>query len=140
MGLDMYLNKMPKYKNATPRYRIDENIGYWRKANQIHNWMVNNVQAGIDDCGTYEVTKKNIEKLLNICRSIKQLSDLEDGKIVVNQDIAAALLPTICGFFFGSTDYDEYYMEDINYTIELLEKVLGETDFEKEMIVYCSSW
>ena len=197
----MYLNRMPKYKNATPKdvvavdnfldyiksqmagnhctfnewcgmeltdvnlefvefysnhyaakygswdiekkypwYRVGENVGYWRKANQIHNWMVNNIQAGIDDCGTYEVTKENIKKLLNICRNIKALSILEDGKIIINQDIAETLLPTTHGFFFGGTDYDEYYMQDIEDTIKILEKVLAETDFEKEMIAYCSSW
>ena len=25
----------------------------WRKANAIHNWFVQNVQKGVDDCGVY---------------------------------------------------------------------------------------
>ena len=221
MGLDMYLTKMPRYKNATPKdvvivenfldyirnqlegnhctfhewchtklsevnlefvefyskyytgkyspwdtekkypwYRIDEQVGYWRKANQIHNWIVNNVQDGVDDCGTYEVTKDKLEELLEVCEYVKKIAILEDGKVtngatlengkwvdnyvdgkvIVNQGVIKALLPTTSGFFFGHTDYDDYYMEDVDNTIEILEKVLSETDFEKEMISYHSSW
>ena len=29
---------------------IDEEVGYWRKANAIHKWFVDNVQDGNDDC------------------------------------------------------------------------------------------
>jgi len=33
---------------------IEENVGYWRKANHIHAWFVENVQNGVDDCkGNY---------------------------------------------------------------------------------------
>jgi hypothetical protein len=28
-------------------------VGYWRKANQIHNWIVKNVQDDVDNCGEY---------------------------------------------------------------------------------------
>jgi hypothetical protein len=36
--------------------------------------------------------------------------------------VAKELLPTQAGFFFGSTDYDEYYYEDLVYTRDLLDK------------------
>ena len=44
------------------------------------------------------------------------------------------------GFFFGGTEYDEYYFEDIKDTIEIIKNVLETTDFDKEMIYYVSSW
>ena len=50
------------------------------------------------------------------------------------------LLPTTSGFFFGGTDYDEYYVNDIKETIDIVTKVLETTDFEKEMVYYVSSW
>ena len=105
-------------------------IGYWRKANHIHNWFVENVQGGVDDCRYYEVTKEQLEDLLETCRIVKNAT----------QAIAKKLLPTAEGFFFGDTDYDEWYFKDIETTIAIIKKVLAETDFDHEIVVYTSSW
>lgn len=61
----MYLNKK-KYISSSNRGNLDisgveginpekvkeitEEVGYWRKANAIHGWFVDNVQKGNDDC------------------------------------------------------------------------------------------
>lgn len=139
---------------------IFEDIAYWRKANQIHYWFVKNVQGGEDDCGKYEVTKGQLEKLLNICRVVKENSRMikgkikngqvfrngewkdiyEEGEYMEDSTIAKCLLPTVDGFFFGGTDYNEWYMRDIEYTITAIEKVLKETDFENEIVVYHANW
>ena len=108
---------------------IIEMIADWRKANHIHKWFVDNVQNGKDDCGYYEVTKEQLEELLEVCKTVT------DDLIM-----AKKLLPTTSGFFFGSTDYDEWYFDDVKYTLETIENVLNTTDFENEMIMYCSSW
>ena len=113
---------------------IQTEIAYWRKANQIHNWFVENIQKGIDDCGYYQVTKEDLKTLLSICREVKQA--FEEGNI----ERCSELLPTRKGFFFGQYDYDDYYKEDIEATIEQLEKVLKETDFSKNYVAYTSSW
>ena len=69
---------------------------------------------------------------------------IEDGKLMTNSHIAENLLPSASGFFFGSTDYDQYYMNDIDNTIEILEGLLKESDPNKEYfsesIYYSSSW
>ena len=139
---------------------IFKEVGCWRKANAIHKWFVDNVQYGNDDCGTYEVSKEQLEELLSVCNIIKEKCVLQEGTItngyryengnkipmfemgeyIVNPEVADKLLPTQDGFFFGSTDYDQWYMEDIKDTIEILTKVLKETDFETQMIAYSSSW
>ena len=139
---------------------IFEEVGYWRKANAVHNWFVEYVQDGVDDCGTYEVSKEQLESLLHICKLIKDKCSLkkgkvkngeryengqwtpiyEDGEYIENPAIAEEYLPTASGFFFGSTEYDQWYMQDIEHTIEVLTKVLAETDFETQMIAYSSSW
>lgn len=108
---------------------LSEEVGYWRKANMIHKWFVDNVQNGVDDCGIYTVSKGQLEELLEICRGIQNYT--EDPE---------TLLPTQPGFFFGSTEYDEWYYEDIKDTIDILEKVLAETDFDNYRITYQSSW
>lgn len=143
-----------------PHLSLWDGVGYWRKANQIHNWFVENVHGGIDDCGTYEVTEAQLVNLLNTCKEVKANSKLvngkvqngeratangwepimEDGQYIEDPTVAEELLPTTSGFFFGSEGYDQWYMADIDYTIETLTKVLEETDFETEMVTYSASW
>ena len=52
----------------------------------------------------------------------------------------AELLPTAEGFFFGRNEYDQYYLEDIKETIDIINNILDDTDFEEYTIAYCSSW
>ena len=129
MGLDMYLTRTKKpfevYQKET------ENIGYWRKSNQIHSWFVENVQNGVDECQTAEVGKEHLEKLLAICQTILKAK---------SETLAKSLLPPTGGFFFGSTSVDDWYYEDITNTIEILTKVLDSTDFDTQQIWYHSSW
>lgn len=141
--------------------RIMEQVGYWRKANQIHNWFVDNIQDGVDDCDYHrEVTEEDLKELLALCEKIKEIAVMEsapvvsgysykDGKKVpmyeegtqiINADEIEELLPTQSGFFFGGTGYDSYYMDDIEETIDIIAKVLATTDFDTEMVYYVSSW
>lgn len=117
MGLDMFLFKVQR-----------ERVGYWRKANAIHRWFVENVQKGDDDCRAYDVDREQLEALLKLCTNIR------DGKADPEE-----ALPTQGGFFFGDTDYGEGYMTDIDDTIELLERVLAEND-EDALFQYTSWW
>lgn len=140
---------------------IMEEVGYWRKANQIHNFFVENVQDGEDDCSYHnECTKEILEDLLDKCYKVltgsimmigqvkngQQYVDgewvdcMKPGKVIINPEVAEELLPSCRGFFFGSTEYDEYYMQDIEDTIKIIKNVLATTDFETQMLAYCSSW
>lgn len=142
-------------------YTIRENVGYWRKANQIHNWFVENIQDGVDDCNYHrEVTENDLLELLYVCQTVlnncelvhgqvcngytyedgERIPIMEPGRYVKDTSVAKELLPTASGFFFGSYDYDEWYVEDIKNTIDIITKVLETTDFETQMIYYCSSW
>jgi len=107
---------------------IIERIGYWRKANAIHNWFVENVQKGKDDCGKYYVELDQLKSLLKLCQKVKKTHYL-----------ASKLLPVKTGFFFGSQDYNEYYFEDIDNTISILKSAIKEKN-EFSNIYYQSSW
>jgi hypothetical protein len=69
--------------------------------------------------------------LLNVCE-----------KVLDNPDLAEELLPTSSGFFFGSTDYDEYYEQELRETVILLTKLLSDTRLNSGNVdfVYTSSW
>ena len=110
-------------------------VGYWRKANAIHKWFVDNCADGVDDCRPVECEVEQLESLLESCKLVKRVPDM-----------AARVLPTQSGFFFGSTEYDEYYFDDIDDTIKILENVI---EFIKNAIankdyrwsvVYEASW
>ena len=76
--------------------------------------------------------KEDLEKLLNLCKQI--IEDPSKGE---------ELLPTRSGFFFGGTEYDEYYMNSIEHTINILEEVLSEVNERGYLhgeIYYSSSW
>lgn len=118
MGLDMYL------------FKEQNEIGYWRKANAIHNWFVQNVQNGIDECQKSKVT---VEQLKNFLATVETaIEAYSNGDFVILESI----LPTTSGFFFGSTNYDEYYLEDLKQTKEILENAI---DIGGEFF-YQSSW
>jgi len=104
---------------------IVESVAYWRKANQIHKWFVDNVQEGENDCKEYYVNKTQLQELIDLCQK------------VINKEISPKEgLPTGEGFFFGSTEYDEYYYSNLKDTIEQLTPLMEETgDF-----YYTSSW
>ena len=104
-------------------------VAYWRKANQIHNWFVQNVQEGEDDCGNYDVDRDKLTALLNLCKDV-----------LANRGKAKELLPTQSGFFFGGTEYDEYYWQDIENTIAQLETVINNPALEDCDLYYHSSW
>jgi hypothetical protein len=156
MGLDMYLSKKTYVKQwehqgddsfkveVTKKGEpvshikperisyIEEEIGYWRKSNQIHNWFVQNVQNGTDDCGSYFVGKEQLEELLELCK-----------QVLANHKLAEELLPAQGGFFFGSTDYDEYYYDDLTHTVQIIESLLSEQNergYINGDIYYQSSW
>lgn len=121
---------VPHIKPERITYIIEE-VGYWRKANAIHKWFVNNVQSGEDDCKEHHVKESQLVELLNLCKQIKK-----------NRDLANELLPTQGGFFFGSTNYDDWYFSDIDSTIKIIESVLSEKDgdYHSSDFYYRSSW
>jgi len=191
MGLDMYLKRKIYVKNwgfepenhveitvirkstgkPDPRIHtdkivyIEEEAGYWRKANAIHRWFVEHVQEGQDDCQTSYVSQENLQELLDTCILVRNGSKLksgtvnngysftpqgdeipiqENGKVIEDPSVAEDLLPTESGFFFGSTDYDEYYYEDIEDTIEILQDILTNDVDDKGNLIgeyyYRASW
>jgi len=150
----------PGYRcEGSPSATVSVGCAYWRKANQIHAWFVNNVQGGEDDCKTYHVEREELEKLRDLCREVIEGSKLvagavttgqtlkagvwtnetTPGKVVANPDFAAERLPTQSGCFFGGTDYDEYYVEDLKDTVRQIDDALGNFG-EGWEFEYSSSW
>ena len=161
MGLDMYLELRKSNSKYESRYSkdihfdypqaikqfeapiFDRNfksmtitesyqIGYWRKANAIHKWFVDNCGNGEDRCQEMYLRLSDITKLLEECE-----------KVLKDHTIAEEELPTTKGFFFGSLEYDDWYFEDIQYTYDLMKQVkefLQDPENIDWEVVYKASW
>lgn len=152
MGLDMYLEirreeyvshytKSRTLKREYPKFLQDNfpnlppiqsvcrktyfEVGYWRKANAIHNWFVENCGGGEDTCQQMEVSLEKLEELLDVCK-----------KVSADHKLAPVYLPTQDGFFFGSTTYDDWYFDKIEDTIKIIEPVI---EFLKNINDKCKS-
>lgn len=222
MGLDMNIYKK---KLVSDNWKVAREKGekvkrifeetdmlYLRKANQIHNYIVENFADGVDECQDIDLEIKDIKKLCEICEKILKRSRLETGflkggwgckgwpggevlqivrkvkeletgkcffepvekkparelkagelvlcsagksadeitkikeaegdyvsvdfteciigKEIANPELAQELLPTQQGFFFGSTDYDEWYLADLREYVKQAKEIIK--DYERE--------
>ena len=162
---DLTQEEKDAYKAEEPEYDEEmygEELMYWRKANQIHNWFVQNCQNGVDDCGRYIVTlnqlKELCEKILTMTEIKEELRPtypngwftdpvyvMKDVRLLTDEGLkfASEHLPSRSGFFFGNTDYDEYYVHEVNYTANELAEVIHqiEEEYNEDYIIeYTSSW
>jgi hypothetical protein len=163
MGLDMYLSrsvhvanyphdedgtKMAKaimdalgitdqvrYGNGSLNIELPQ--GYWRKANAIHKWFVDNVQGGEDNCESHYVGNEKLQELQAACEEVLAARNTLEAK-----QKAESILPPESGFCFGPTDIDEYYYDDLERTIEICKHALDPQNAvgKYDGFEYHSSW
>ena len=114
--------------------------GYWRKANGIHNWFVQNVQDGRDECQEAYLSKQDLLDLRQACEQVLAVSHRDEE--VIEATAIDAGLATKAGFFFGTTEYDDWYFEDLRYTVKLIYRLetCGALDDPWVDIYYQASW
>lgn len=116
-------------------YEVSCQVAYWRKANAIHKWIVDNCADGRDECQEIYMPIDKLIELKKIC-----------GNVLEHRSLAKDLLPTCEGFFFGGQEYDEWYYRDVKYTYDILTKLiefLTEHSNDKNYrygVVYEASW
>lgn len=157
MGLDMYLyrreylgggdiywngdipNRKELYNQIISSYGItpadscgiyiDLPVGYWRKANSIHKWFCS-LDGGRDECQDIYVTLDKLLELKYLCE-----------QVVLQPANGPDILPTQGGFFFGSLGYDDYYLEDMTRTIQMIDTIVAENkDKDWTTFIYRASW
>jgi len=151
MGLDMYLTAKKYLSDYTPAEKdVKDQISeinhpifktgmevkeisfeamYWRKANAIHKWFVDKCQDGVDECQETYVDVARLKELVDTCKIV-----------LADKSKANTLLPPQSGFFFGSTDIDEYYLDDLQNTVDRLGDLLDMPNVEQFSFYYQSSW
>lgn len=135
---------------------VDLTVGYLRKANAIHGWLVDNIQGGKDECQESYFDTEHITELRDLCRRI--LATVDKGEPVtvkalyghgsweeypdlkLDEELAASLLGTREGFFFGSYGYDEGYVYDLETAEKFLTNMLEHPALKGLDFYYRASW
>ena len=138
------VGRIDNVKKTADGYIVRTEAGYWRKANQIHNWFVENCQDGVDECQRNVVSKERIKELYELVSSFGTIPKYNEKREFIPTPAQVSLakdqLPTTSGFFFGGTDYDQYYFLDIKDTREILKRVMKSTTINNWELSYISSW
>ena len=120
-----------KFKNVAYIYCRK---GYWRKANAIHQFILDRCRGDLDieDCNGRDLYVSDVclEELRDICEDLLELK----GKAF--RERAAQLLPTSAGFFWGSYEYDKWYRQDVKYTLKLIKSL----DLAHCQYIYNADW
>jgi hypothetical protein len=125
------LSDLKEFVTNDAGIRMEIPLGYWRKANAIHAWFVNQCGGGVDECQRIPVPREKIEELKKICEEILAKKDN------IKEEEVERLLPPQSGFFFGNTEINEYYFEDLEQTVNILDRAL-KSPYEE--FVYRASW
>ena len=82
-----------------------------------------------ENCSNIEIDKYQVEDLIEACK-----------EVLANHDKASFLLPTQAGFFFGSTDYDDWYFDDVESVKTTFESILEDFDQEEDILTMHCWW
>jgi hypothetical protein len=114
-----------------------EEVAYFRKVNFLHLWVETNLFDGqSSNCDDIPLSLEAMAGLMKTCYRV-----LDNPS-----SIGPELLPTTAGFFFGGTEYDEWYAQDVQDVLTALVKILAEEAVRHEagerpgQYVYWSWW
>ena len=122
---------------------VEEEVAYWRKANAIHGWFLRHVYNEEPHTNRIEVKPYQLVRLLEICKTVIEKAELKPGRIFSgylwkngentptfmnglvcnNMSELKRLLPREDGPFFGPQSYDEYYVQEVKDTIDMLKSI-----------------
>lgn len=125
----------------SPSIVVNVNIAYWRKANAIHNWFIDNVAGGEDDCEPFYVSREELQELhQTLLKVIALKGNTTESVDPTVEETIEELLPTQSGFFFGGADYDDWYWENVEWTEKRLATILDDPAFADFEFQYRASW
>ena len=99
-------------------------VAYFRKVNFLIPFF-----GYEENCSNIEIDKYQVEDLIEACK-----------EVLANHDKASFLLPTQAGLFFGSTDYDDLYFDDVQNVKEKFEEVLADFDMDEDILIMHCWW
>lgn len=99
-------------------------VAYFRKVNFLIPFF-----GYEENCSNIEIDKYQVEDLIEACK-----------EVLANHDKASFLLPTQAGLFFGSTDYDDWYFDDVQNVKEKFEEILADFNRDEDILIMHCWW
>jgi hypothetical protein len=140
MGLDQAVRRLSRASYAlirnweegdheAPYPAPDDEVQLWtgRKENHIQCYMEGEV-GEVENCAYLPLEREHIERL------VERLTKVRD-----DHSQAGVLLPTQAGFFFGNTDFDEWYFSDVESELKEFTEILEHWD-PSAVYVYWAWW
>ena len=125
MGLDQWINV--QYYGESGEHL--ETSFYYRKVNFLRKWFEDNGMDIESDCDIYYIDIMDIIALKDDCETVLE-----------NPSYAKYVLPTTSGLFFGSTDYDEYYFNDVKKVLNDINEILDLYEHEEVIDIHYTDW
>lgn len=88
----------------------EEYNAYFRKVNFLFYYFDRTLGKMHDDCYAF-VEPEDVDDLIDRCE-----------RVLKDHNLAQSLLPTQDGFFFGSTDYNNWYFSDVKDCLKQMKK------------------
>lgn len=114
MGLDIYFSKIRKKYSE---------VGYFRKVNFLVSFVEEYLGREIGNCEEVPFTREMTEDLILSCKKVLEAKEniedycksqnIPENETITSDEVAKDLLPTCPGFFFGGTEYNEWYYQDV---------------------------
>ena len=99
-------------------------VAYFRKV----NFLLPFFEYG-ENCSRLEIDDYKIDELLFKCKQV-----LED------HSLAETLLPTLGGFFFGNSEYNDWYFEDVKEVYDKFSEIAEDFNSDEDMLVMVCWW
>lgn len=98
-----------------------KNSFHFRKCNWLYGWVRRKLKLHeLENCEHYKLPRFMINDLIE-----------DITKVLADHSLANKLLPTEDGFFFGSTEYDDWYFDDLrDAKTELTQLLVKMSDVE----------
>lgn len=130
MGLDMYLTGEKYYWSSEGKRQKEDgleiktktfDLGYWRKHPNLHGYIVQVFNKGVDDCQDIELGEEQISQII---------------KAIKNKE-----LPHTEGFFFGDSSWNpEHDANSIKIFNDALKWLKVEEKGVSRSVMYRASW
>lgn len=108
MGLDQNIYRTERGSDEATE------VAYFRKVNFLHAWVQDHLNEGKEhNCDRIPMSLEAIAGLAQTCK-----------RVLADPSLAGELLPPRSGFFFGSTDVDEWYLRGVQQVSDVLDVIL----------------
>lgn len=117
-------NEVVKYVTAERKDTSD--VMYFRK----HNWLLP-FFGYVENCTNKVISKDDVELFISAAEKVLEKKDVETAK---------ELIPTESGFFFGNTEYDEWYFKGIEKDLEEFRNCFANMDWDNDVLLMHCWW